>query len=101
MVLPEVRAMVELEFKAIAPPLALLPIVTVPVEVPVLIEVLKLESFKRETLPPVTVSPALPVNKPAEVIVPVLVVEMAPEVVILSPDVRGERVEVPEFLCQY
>ncbi len=56
------------------------PIVTVPVEVPVLIFVSKLEELLSETAAPLTVSPRLPVNNPADVIAPEPVVEIFPDV---------------------
>ena len=53
--------------KATAPALPLLPIVTVPVDVPVLIDVLKLEEAFNDTAAPVTVNPAWPVTRPEKV----------------------------------
>jgi hypothetical protein len=75
-----------------------LPIVTPPVELPVLIFVALLELlFKSITPPdivvaPVTVAPDCPVSNPADVIAPVPVVDMFPLVVTASPDVVGDRV---------
>ena len=46
---------------------------------------------------PVIVSPALPVRRPADVIVPLLVVDIFPVVVIASPAVAGCNV-VPLLL---
>jgi len=51
------------------------------------------------TLPVVAVNPLLAVKSPADVMVPVLLVDMFPLVVMSSPAVRGETV-VPT-LCQY
>ena len=69
----------------------------VPVEFPIF--VFPLPVVFSETVPPATVSPALPVISPAEVTVPVPVVDKLPDVVIASPLLMGERVVV--FLCQY
>jgi hypothetical protein len=82
---------VALTAKVLLPP----PIVTAPVEVPVLMLVTKLEEALRLTAAPVTVRPASPVRRPAEVMVPLPEVEMSPEVVMESPEVAGERVVVP------
>ena len=62
----------------------------VPVALPIVVFAVPVEFI--EAVPPVIVTPAEPVNNPAEVIVPVPEVEMFPEVVILSPAVIGERV---------
>lgn len=75
------------------------PRVTVEVVEPVPMSTAKLEEAFRDTAAPLTVSPAEPVNSPAEVMVPVPVVEMLPEVVTASPAVAGCRV-VPD-LDQY
>jgi hypothetical protein len=72
-----------------------LPIVTPPEEVPVLMLVAKFELSFRLTAAPVTDNPDDPVNNPAEVIVPVPLVEMFPLVVTASPAVVGERI-IPE-----
>lgn len=68
------------------------PMVTVPVDVPVFMLVAKLEEAFRLTAAPDTVRPALPVSRPALVMVPVLVVDMAPVVVMASPAVLGDKV---------
>ena len=80
--------------------LAELPTVTVPVEVPVLMLVLKLDDALIDVAAPDIVAPAAPVSSPDEVIVPPLVVEMAPVVVIASLDVVGDSVLVVLFLLQ-
>ena len=80
-VVPEVRAIVLADCMATAPPEPVLPILVAPLPVALMLAV-----------PPVIVRPALPVRRPALVIVPVLVVEMLPEVVTLSPAVAGWRV---------
>jgi hypothetical protein len=72
-----------------------LPIVTPPVDVPVLMLVAKFELLFRLTAAPVTDNPDDPVNNPAEVIVPVPLVEILPLVVTASPAVVGERI-IPE-----
>jgi hypothetical protein len=74
-----------------------LPMLIAPVLVPVLMLVVLLLLALRLMVPPEMVAPALPVRRPALVIVPVPVVEILPEVVILSPEVAGCRV-VPERL---
>ena len=63
------------------------------------IAVLAVPVVLMEAVPPETVSPAEPVRSPADVMVPVPVVEMSPVVVTASPAFTGERVVV--FLCQY
>ena len=83
---------------AIAPALEL-PSEIVPVEVPVLILVAKLEEALILVVAPVIVKPSCPVKSPAEVTAPEPDVEIFPEVVIASPVVTGERV-VPD-LDQY
>src|SRR5581483_620314 len=70
---PLVRVMVLALWRFIAPA-ALLPIVTAPVLVPVLMLVALLELALRLTAAPVTVRPALPVNSCVEVKAPLLVV---------------------------
>ena len=77
--------------KAIAPAEEF-PIEMAPVEVPVLMFVLKLDEAFKEAVAPVIVKPAVPLRSPAELIVPVPVVEIFPEVVIASPEFAGERV---------
>jgi hypothetical protein len=67
----------------------------VPVLVPVARFTPKFEASLSEMVAPEMVAPREPVSSPAEVIVPVLVVEMFPVVVTLSPAVVGESV-VPE-----
>jgi hypothetical protein len=74
-----------------------LPMATPPVLVPVPMFTALLLLALRLMVPPEMVAPALPVRRPALVIVPVPVVEILPEVVILSPEVAGCRV-VPERL---
>ena len=75
------------------------PIVTFSVEVPVLMFVALFEFAFKLTAPPEISAPADPVNKPAEVTVPVPVVEISPVVETASPAVTGDRV-VPD-LSQY
>lgn len=78
------------------------PIEIVPFEVPVLIDVAKLEVLFKETAPPETVKPVCPVNSPPEVIVPVPEVYILPDVVIRPPVVAGESVGgAPPSDCQY
>jgi hypothetical protein len=67
-----------------------LPIVTGPVDEPVLIFVGKFESLFRFIAPPEIVAPELPVSNPADVIVPASVVYIFPLVVTLSPLLVGE-----------
>jgi hypothetical protein len=73
------------------------PIVTPPVDVPVLILVALFDPAFRLIAPPdivvapVIVAPDDPVSNPAEVIVPVPVVDILPLVVTASPDVVGLR----------
>ena len=74
-----------------------LPIVTPAVVVPVLIFVAKFELLFRLTTHPDIVAPVVPVNNPADVTVPVPVVEMLPVVVTSSPAVVGEST-VPKRL---
>jgi len=50
----------------------------------------------RESAPVVSVRPFEAVRVPAEVIVPLLVVDIVPDVVIASPELEGERV-VPDL----
>jgi hypothetical protein len=95
---PAVKFIAPPEVIVIAPA-AEFPREIVPVDVPPPIDVLKLEESLRDIAPPETVKPVLPVKRPADVMVPVEVVEIFPEVVMLSPALRGERVVV--FLCQY
>ncbi|MBK7131953.1 MAG: hypothetical protein IPH69_03745 [Bacteroidales bacterium] len=75
-----------------------LPIVTFPFEDPVLILVTLSELLFRLIAPPdtvvapVMVAPDCPVSKPAEVIVPVVVVEISPVVVTSSPALDGVKI---------
>lgn len=91
--LPEAVVKLEavLELSVMAPAL-LLPMLTAPVEVPVLMLVAKLEEALMLVVAPEMVAPAEPVRRPAEVIVPDPEVEISPEVVISSPAVAGCRV---------
>jgi hypothetical protein len=74
-----------------------LPIVTPPVDVPVLMLVAKFELLFRLTAAPDIVAPVEPVNNPAEVIVPVPVDEISPLVVTSSPAVVGESTVPARF----
>jgi hypothetical protein len=67
-------------------PAVLLPMDTAPVEVPVLMFVAKFEEALRLIAAPETVAPAWPVNRPAEVTVPPLVVVKLPSVVMFPPE---------------
>jgi len=69
-----------------------LPIVTPPVEVPVLIFVALFDPAFKFTAPPVIVAPVVPVSNPAEVMAPVPVAEIFPLVVTSSPKLVGESI---------
>src|SRR5512142_849941 len=77
--------------------------VTAPVDVPVLILVGLFDPAFRLIDPPdiavtpVIVAPVEPVSNPAEVIVPVPVVEILPLVVTASPDVVGDSIVPVRF----
>jgi hypothetical protein len=90
-VLPEVAVVIvrfpEVFVQPDAPPEAT---VRIPVEFPRLVAAVPVELIA--AVPPETVIPAEPVKSPAEVMVPVDVVEMFPVVVTLSPVFVGERV---------
>jgi hypothetical protein len=69
----------------------------VPVAFPIAVFALPLVFM--DAVPPAIVSPALPVKRPADVMVPVEVVEIFPDVVMVSPAVTGDK--ILEDLCQY
>lgn len=83
-----VRPMVLPDCRDMAPALPL-PMVTVPVDVPVLMEVLLLDEAFSDTAPPVTVRPALPVNRLLNVLAPAQVwapVETRPGLEVSAQD---------------
>jgi hypothetical protein len=61
--------------------------------------VAKLEEALMLVVAPEIVAPAVPVRRPAEVIVPLLVVDILPVVVIASPELTGDKV-VPLLVHQ-
>jgi hypothetical protein len=81
------------------------PIVTMPVEVPVAMFTALFDEALRLTIPPLTVIPDCPVRSPADVIVPLPVVEIVPVVVRLPEEFTDhavpptrDRVEEPLLL---
>jgi hypothetical protein len=77
-----------------------LPIVTSPVDVPVLILVTKFELAFKFIDAPDMVAPDCPVSNPDEVIAPSPVVEIFPVVVISSPKLEGDKTPKRSFRVQ-